>query len=633
MKDLYTKNLEALFSVNPILGAKLFAIKENSRFNVFQGKDPIDINIYDTKTNETIYQFPIDETQQYIERLQKNYNLFPVLFFYGIGNGILYQALLQNVSLKHLVIFEPNLELIYIALNFIDISEEIRKERIIIEHSENFSFPKALKIIYKGDIKPYAKIYNLHILTNYYEKHYSDDILSINATILKAYKHMVIGHGNDATDSLIGIEQHIYNIPQMLKNYKTKELLKSKNSDMAIIVSTGPSLKKQLPLLKQYQDYATLICIDASLPILQEHNIKPDIVVSMERVEATSKFFENIDKEFAKDIYFVVSSLTHRKTVENLKEFKLLLSMRPLAYMRYYELDNFGYLGSGMSAANMGYQLAFLMRFQRIVLIGQDLAYADDGQSHAKGHIFGENEVKHSETDLEVVRYGGKGTIRTTYVWDMFRNYFEQEIYEAQQHNVETYNCTEGGAHIAGSIERPFQEVLESFADRSKKKNQISLHKIQKEEYKKLLRKAYIKTEEMLQYGIEFKKEIENLFLESAPVCEKIETQSKDEIDYDELLKLLEKIDTIKDKVESPEFSKMYIDTVQSYIFHQELEFAKIMIQPSGTQEQKREKLVQWIQKHQYWLFSLAGGIDAQLTAISRGKSNLILNCKELNCL
>lgn len=58
-----------------------------------------------------------------------------------------------------------------------------------------------------------------------------------------------------------------------------------------MIVSTGPSLYKQLPLLKEHADKITIFSVDASFPILVKHGIKPDVVVTLERVEPTADFF------------------------------------------------------------------------------------------------------------------------------------------------------------------------------------------------------------------------------------------------------------------------------------------------------------------------------------------------------
>ncbi len=83
------------------------------------------------------------------------------------------------------------------------------------------------------------------------------------------------------------------NLPEVIKSPSLVDFVNAlKNRDTAIIVSTVPSLNKQLPLLKEIAPYATLFCIDASFPILARAGIKPDIVLSLERVDLTAKFYE-----------------------------------------------------------------------------------------------------------------------------------------------------------------------------------------------------------------------------------------------------------------------------------------------------------------------------------------------------
>jgi hypothetical protein len=624
MKNFYEENLNALMQVDPGLATSILSINENKRFEVFQGKDTLDINILDTDSDDFLYEKPLEELQQKADIMHNEYVRYPVLFFYGIGNGLLSKVLLQNESLMHLVVVEPNIEMLYIALNFIDVSEEILSNRLIIKTDKDIFFANIIKIIELANIRPYAKIYDLHIHSEYYTRNYRQSIQTVNEQFIKTYKHIVIGHGNDANDSLIGIEQHIANMLEMFKSYKTKNMFKKKNSEVAVIVSTGPSLTKQLPLLKEYADYMTIISVDASLPILQKHGIVPDFVTSIERVIESASFFDNVEDKTLKDTYFVVSSLADPYTVHKLRNQKLMLSMRPLSYMLYYNLHDFGYLGSGMSAANLAYQLAAHMSYKDIVLIGQDLAYNEQGISHAEGHKYIKNEEHHKDTDTYVEAYGGEGVVKTSIIWNMFKNFFENDIYEAKECcGMTTYNSTEGGARIINSIEKPFKDVLEKLIDKEKtpKKTKIRLNRVNKNESEKLIAKAKKKTDVMEKYGRELKTQVEELFLKVVKNNELIEKQDREEVDYNKLLKLIEEIDVIKAEVESDEFSRMYTDTVQSYIFHQELNIAKLMVENSRTDEEKKEKLIKWAKIHQYWLFSLAGGIESQLYAIDSGRS------------
>ena len=52
---IFQKNLQALFQQDEILAAKLWSIDETKEFDVFVGKDPIDINLINNKTLKYVY--------------------------------------------------------------------------------------------------------------------------------------------------------------------------------------------------------------------------------------------------------------------------------------------------------------------------------------------------------------------------------------------------------------------------------------------------------------------------------------------------------------------------------------------------------------------------------------------------
>ncbi len=623
MSKIFEKNIKALFEKNPVLASKLFAIKTNKNFEVVQqGDDPINLNIIDKKNKYPVYETsPILELEKKQKDFKK-YERYQVLYFYGMGNGIFIKLLFANATHKHIIVFEPNLEILFIALNIVDFSEEIKENKINLFYTNDFNFAKAIEIMDNPDMLVFNRLFDLHIYSNYYEKFFGKNIIKIETLLTRAIKQATLGLGNSAIDTLTGIEQHIKNLPQMIKNIPFKKLIQqNKNlSNVAIIVSTGPSLEKQLPLLKEIQNYVTIISVDASMPILEKWNIKPDFVTSLERVEATSKFFENTSKNFQKDIVTIHASLQHEKVLKN-SFGKKCIAMRPFAFNQFDKLGDYGYIGIGMSAANMAYELAFYLNFKNIVLIGQDLAYSETGTSHSKGHIFGEKEVNFKEDDSYVPAYGGKKTIRTTKVWNMFRNYLERDIYTAKKEGVTTINATEGGARIEGSVELPFSNVIKDYV-KPKNKNQVKISYFDDDKINKNLLKAYKKTKEILNYGEKFQKRVEKLFLKVAKECEKFEQLKKngetEKFNFDKLYKLSSEIDKIKSKIETKRFFSMYGEAVKSDLMHKEMNLAKIQVSPSNTQELKKAKLTNWIINHKDWLFTLAGSINAERIAISR---------------
>ena len=61
--------------------------------------------------------------------------------------------------------------------------------------------------------------------------------------------------------------------------------------------------------------------------------------------------------------------------------------------------------------------------------------------------------------------------MRTTYIWDKFKNQFEKDIEQSKHEGLTTYNCTQGGARIRGSIEKPFLETMQELCKDKKVKN------------------------------------------------------------------------------------------------------------------------------------------------------------------
>ncbi len=636
MSKIYEKNFKALLEKNPPLAAQLAFVQTNSNFEVVQqGEDSINLNIIDKTKKYPVYETePLKEIEQKQKEIKK-YERYPALFFYGIGNGIFTKLLFANPAHKKVYVFEPNLEVLFIALNIVDLSEEIINSKLILMQPQEMTFAKALNIFANPEITLFSKTFELQIHSTYYEKFYSDDIIHLNKLLIRAIKQIIINAGNDTIDTLIGIEHHIQNIPEMVQNPTFRQLLKKKNSEVAVIVSTGPSLAKQLPLLKEIQDYVTIISVDASLPILAKNNIKPDFVTSLERVELTGEFFKKTPADFQKDIIMIHASLQHKNVLENSHGRKILV-MRPFKYTKYFSLHNYGYLGIGMSAANMAYELAFAMGYKNIVLIGQDLAYGDEGTSHANGHVLGEKEVKFKESDEYVTRYGGEGRVRTTRVWNMFRNFFERDIEYTKEKGVKTFNATQGGARIEGSIEISFREFIDKYVEK-KEKRKITLRRPPQKSIEKNLLKAYKKTVKMEEYGKKSQEKIEKTFLTVAKTIEKLEklkTENRlEEIDFDKLLKVSKKIDKIKDLIESKQFSSMYGETVQSYLINKELDLAKIMVRPANSELEKKAKMIEWIIEHKEWLFVLAGSINAQRIAIQRSIKQIENELKNRNLL
>lgn len=610
----FEKNLISLLQVNPALAAQLFDLTKQTRYEILQGKDPIDINLLDKQTKELMYQSPLQNVESLLNTHLKN--KLPFRYFFGMGTGILIQALLEQETIKRIVVIEPSLEILYIAFHLLDFSNHLINKKLIIEGYDDFSLATATILLNHHEGKLYARHFCLDTVSSYYEIVFMEAYNRVSTIITDAFYALIAGHGNCAIDSLMGISHHIKNLPLMVKNPKITQIKGKANADVAIVVSTGPSLSKQLPLLKKIQNHVTIICVDASFPILEKYGIKPDFVTVLERIPETAKFFKDNEKSFQDGVNFVLVSITHQDIIQAIRGGTKILQMRPHVFNKQFQLDEFGYLGIGMSAANLAHELGYLIGAKRIILIGQDLAFGEDNTSHAEGHLYGEDEEKVQGHEHFIEKYGGNGKIRTTYYWILFKNYFERTIAIAKGGALApTINCTEGGARIPGSIEMPFSQAIEMHVEISKQKKSIVFEYPTKEEIQKYTEQYLQVINEIIKDSIIKQKLTEETFLEIQTICEKLVEATKSDtlntITLEELIPYLDKIEAIKVFFHDDAFCAKYLEVVQTYIFSMELEMASIPLKEASTKEEHIEKVVEWIMKHRYWLFSLAGGIQA----------------------
>ncbi|EAL8485538.1 motility associated factor glycosyltransferase family protein [Campylobacter jejuni] len=612
-KELFNKNIEALSNI--LLKESLKEIK-SSKFELILGKDNLDINLKDNSgggyNENLLYQDPIKELQTMLNTYNDKYLLYPVLYFYGFGNGILFKALLQNKNHQHIVVFEKDIEIIWIMFHILDFSNELQSARLMVLQTSSLDIEFFSNFCSSKPFFQFSRIYFLELMSHYYER-FHEDILGLNKKLAENFKNSIVSYGNDPLDALQGIEQFVYNLPQMITHPSYKELLSKRKgiSDTAIIVSTGPSLTKQLPLLKKYANKATIFCADSSYPILAKHGIKPDYVLSLERIPLTSEFFNNDFGEFDKDILFVCAGVVHPKTIEYLKNKTFIITQKILAFPYYINLKNFCYAAVGFSVAHMAYEFATHLSHKNIIFIGQDLAYAEDGFSHTKDYSNLDKHEGHFQRDkgkFQCLAYGGDGKAESSEVWTMFRFFLQDTI----SRNIisTTYNCTEGGARIEGTIEKPFLWACENLLDKDLNKPFEKLEPLSLNKQNEFLLKAYYKVYQSIKHCRDFSKILSNDFENIQSIYLNLNKKEND------LNLAIRKIDEFKNKLEDIKQMQDLYEILSTLLIQFELNLARIYVLNPKTKEDAFNKSILWIKEHLEFMELVYGHIKAQENAL-----------------
>ncbi|HEF5309409.1 TPA: motility associated factor glycosyltransferase family protein [Campylobacter jejuni] len=617
---LFNKNINALN--NTVLKESLKQIK-TSKFELIFGKDNLDINLRNTSDNTFLYENAIDELNSMLNIYNNKYLLYPVLYFYGFGNGILFKALLQNKNHQHIVVFEKDIEIIWVMFHILDFSNELQKSNLIIINT-NILNDFDLSNLYKKTnniFLQFSRIYFLELISSYYER-YNKEILELNNTILSIIKISIIRYGNDPVDNLMGVKHFIYNLPKLFTHPHSEVFLRKRNklSNTAIIVSTGPSLTKQLPLLKKYANKATIFCADSAYPILAKHDIKPDYVCMLERDDIVSKCFDNDFKEFDKGILFILASVVHKEVIEFLERNNREYMLVPRAYDFFYYLNLVKYfkpIDGIVSVAHMNYWLAKFLSHKNIIFIGQDLAYSKDQSSHAKDFIHEKLHEGHFQKDENLftsTAYGGKGKVESSYFWNLFRELFETWI-SYDKNFINIYNCTEGGARIEGAVEKPFLWACENLLSKDLNKPFPKLNPLNINKQNELMLKTYNKIYKSIYHCKDFNKkllqeynEIKELYL----TLENLQIEESKEL----LNFIIQKIDIVKYQIDDAKNMQDLYEILGPLLVQFELNLARIYVLNPKTLEDSFNKSLIWIKEHLEWIEMIYGHIQAQENAL-----------------
>ncbi|EOC4243439.1 6-hydroxymethylpterin diphosphokinase MptE-like protein [Campylobacter jejuni] len=462
------KNIQALLSgVNEPLGNKLLNFIQNktcSRFNIDEN-----LNIFDKTHNVFMYENLEEEINFFYQSILEKTHRYPFICIYGIGNALLIKNLAKHY--KHLFVFESEIELFILALSTIDLSEELCSGKIYLVDIEEERVDIQLLILFDmKDISEYLSLYEMFVNNVYYKKFYEDIWHKADELCEKNIKVVIRNLGSNSDLSFECYSHLLQNIPSMLESIPFQRILSERKNkfENAIVVSAGPSLAKQLPLLKACQDKAVIFCADGALSMLEKEGIVPDYVTNLDFTDLAMKFFQNKENKTSLNI---LSCATYPNLVHFLDNKSVILRDDPLC--QRFNLNDFGYIGTGAHVSHFSYTLALALGFKNIIMIGQDLAFDKEGNSHSKGFDFGEKFSGEENIDkLKVPAYAGKGEVLTHITWNDYRIKLEY-LFACNDQKAKFYNATEGGARINFTEELSFKECCEKLLTKEKPKFEL----------------------------------------------------------------------------------------------------------------------------------------------------------------
>ena len=478
----YEYNLNALLKSNPELGKRIKKTKDDYTVKTFpvkigQGKTCV-IKVDDKEWLLHSKDDPRKEARVFVETcVSPTIAKADVMVILGVGMGYYLEALLGKYSgtVKLCIVVENNMQIFKRFLENTKLQTVHNAKPVSIFEQPNIKFVVGVpsdqiyftlyETINAMGRSFFSSFYFVeHPIQVRFNKGYYKPVC---AEISRICFDIRSSYGNDPEDSWFGVDHMLMNLDIITHNPGISKLIGKFKKQPAVIVATGPSLGKNIHLLPKIKGRAILFAADASLKTLLNYDptITPDIVCSLERNLSTCNHFKQISddrKRLMEDIWLAACPVVKPQVYEAWKG-KNLVVFRDFAHFKWLKLDK-GILNTGKSVTNMAFQIAVAMGCDPIILVGQDLAFAPDGNSHVAGADHARDGLKVSELIKQKKQVMGNSgqMLDSLETWVGMLKRFEFDI---KKYDGVCINATEGGALIRGSRVMSLSDAMRGFGD------------------------------------------------------------------------------------------------------------------------------------------------------------------------
>lgn len=249
------------------------------------------------------------------------------------------------------------------------------------------------------------------------------------------------------------------NMPQIVQGLPADLYENRYKNRPAVIVSAGPSLQKNIDLLKDVDNDMIIVSGGRTLRSLIDKGIRPHLLTVVDPLEMSYTLCKGYIEDLNVPLLFYEG--TSDKVVNGHKGKKLFFAYNQVLskIAQHYVKP----IISGGSVAHSMASYAAMIGCNPVILIGQDLAYTGD-RSHAeisqnRDGKTGFNELKRDD-DIYVEGIDGK-PIRTSLVLNDYKRALEEII---DFYDETTFiNATEGGAKIRGTVQMTLAEAMAKY--------------------------------------------------------------------------------------------------------------------------------------------------------------------------
>lgn len=394
---------------------------------------------------------PIQEAQVWAEQYRAK-NLDTIALMFGLGNGTFLRELVSQLEhYQYIIVYEPSYTIFCHVLENYSLTDLFHNEKLlmIVRGLNDFEYPylvsrvvswmnlfSQVKCLHPGYDKLFPETYQ------YYLSVIQDNL----------FTNLIAKNTREKIGKII-VENSISNLVYIKNSISFWDLQEKLSKDIpVIIVSAGPSLNKNVEVLKKAKGKAIVMAVDKAYITLLKHDIEPDFVVLLDARKPLSSCGNK--PGFTTPLLCLLEG--SQQIMGNHKGRKVIYQCSEFMEKIYQSYNKKMWdVKSGGSVSTAAFALSAVAGFKRIILVGSNLAY--DGEVSHSGNY---EDLYKDDYGLTVEDIEGK-QVKTRYDWYSFLSWYESAIMQMEDYDV--INATEGGANIKGTRNMTLQEVIDQY--------------------------------------------------------------------------------------------------------------------------------------------------------------------------
>ncbi len=396
-----------------------------------------------------------------------------VCLVFGLGAGYLLEELLKLPGASHscFLVVEPNPSVFREALRLRDLHRILGLAHVHFLVGADLTDLKDMgRLPREKCLKPPQAVPNFasaRIWADFYRQ--------VMQVLSEEFKRLAWQIHNLAVGAPLFFENFLQNAGPSLGDRGVGELQGLFSGIPAILVGAGPSLSKNVHLLRDASRRAVIITTDAAAKPLRDAGVEPHFIATVDPQAVCHCHLAGTDFTRSSLVYEMSSNPSNLPLFAG-RRFAALLEDTTFAFL-WEHLGKKGSLKGWGSVSTMAFDLARTLGCRPVIFVGQDLAFTA-GRAFADGVQFQRDRLaesrteeelldryeqmcRHSEDLIHIMDIFGR-PIRSTQRLQAYGQYLTRAVCE--DGHTPCINATEGGVFQAGVQQMSLREALFRFA-------------------------------------------------------------------------------------------------------------------------------------------------------------------------